>query len=110
MRCLDIRLVVGIVCNSLSGEELRALVKAKWEKLYDVRIMGRGNKIYLQVSSNSFWRASVIFANNASLQSRVICLLGYIQVMWKYLGQASFPLSKAQYFEQTDAVAEVVST
>eukprot|EP00958_Prasinococcus_capsulatus_P027468 scaffold5560_cov444-Prasinococcus_capsulatus_cf.AAC.6 len=27
-----------------------------------------------------------------------------------FLGQASFPLTKAQYYEQTDAVAEVVST
>ena len=29
----------------------------------------------------------------------------YFQVMWKYLEQASFPLSEEEYFENLDAVA-----
>ncbi len=29
----------------------------------------------------------------------------YFQVMWKYLEQASFPLSEAEYFEHLDTIA-----
>jgi Domain of unknown function (DUF3067) len=29
----------------------------------------------------------------------------FLQVMWKYLEQASFPLSEAEYQEQMDAIA-----
>ncbi len=29
----------------------------------------------------------------------------FIQIMWKYLEQASFPLSEAEYLERLDAVA-----
>lgn len=29
----------------------------------------------------------------------------YVQIMWKYLEQASFPLSEAEYFEHLNAIA-----
>jgi len=29
----------------------------------------------------------------------------YVQVMWRYLEQASFPLSEAEYLERLDAIA-----
>ncbi len=33
----------------------------------------------------------------------------YVQVMWKYLEQASFPLSRDQYFENLNAVANYLN-
>jgi hypothetical protein len=33
----------------------------------------------------------------------------YLQIMWKFLGQKSFPLSEEEYVEQTDAVAELLT-
>jgi hypothetical protein len=29
----------------------------------------------------------------------------FVQIMWKYLGQASFPMSEADYFEHLEAIA-----
>ena len=33
----------------------------------------------------------------------------YVQVMWKYLEQASFPLSREEYFENLNAVANYLN-
>ena len=33
----------------------------------------------------------------------------FLQVMWKYLEQASFPLSEAEYFEHLDAVSSYLN-
>ena len=33
----------------------------------------------------------------------------YLQVMWKFVGQKSFPMTEAQYVEQLDAVAELLT-
>lgn len=33
----------------------------------------------------------------------------YVQVMWKYLEQASFPLSEREYFENLNAVANYLN-
>eukprot|EP00959_Pyramimonas_sp_CCMP1952_P280134 5856300-Pyramimonas_sp.AAC.2 len=67
----------------MTGEELRALVEARWGRAYDTRILQRRNKLN---------------------QMRLYC-----QVMWKYLGQKSFPLSEKRYMEQMDAVAELLT-
>ena len=32
-----------------------------------------------------------------------------IQIMWKYLEQASFPLTEAQYFENLEAIANYIN-
>ena len=31
----------------------------------------------------------------------------FVQVMWKYLEQASFPMTEADYFEHLDAVGQL---
>jgi hypothetical protein len=33
----------------------------------------------------------------------------YLQVMWKFLGQKSFPMSERKYMEQLDAVADLLT-
>jgi hypothetical protein len=33
----------------------------------------------------------------------------FVQVMWKYLEQASFPMTEADYFEHLDAVANYLN-
>ncbi|KAG2430394.1 hypothetical protein HYH02_013756 [Chlamydomonas schloesseri] len=40
----------------------------------------------------------------AKLQGRM-----YLQVMWKFLEQASFPLTEQEYMQQLDAVAEYIN-
>ena len=67
----------------MTGEELRGLVVAKWGKMYDTRIHQRRDQF-----------------NKLGL---------YLQVMWKFVGQKSFPMTEAQYVEQLDAVAELLT-
>ena len=69
--------------SPMTGEELRGLVVAKWGKLYDTRIHQRRDQF-----------------NKLGL---------YLQVMWKFVGQKSFPMTEAQYVEQLDAVAELLT-
>ncbi len=71
------------VATSITGAELRALVVAKWGRPYDTRLCQR--------------------------RDRFNVLKMYLQVMWKFQGQKSFPLSEAAYMEQLDAVAELLS-
>lgn len=33
----------------------------------------------------------------------------FVQIMWRFLEQASFPLSEAEYLERLDAVAEYIN-
>ena len=67
----------------MSGDELRNIVLKRYGRLYDARICQRRDRFNkLQI---------------------------YLQIMWKFLGQKSFPLSEAEYVEQTDAVAELLS-
>jgi hypothetical protein len=69
--------------GDMTGDELRNMVLKRYGKLYDARICQRRDRFNkLQV---------------------------YLQIMWKFLGQKSFPLSEAEYIEQTDAVAEVLT-
>ena len=63
--------------SPMSGEELRQLVFKKWGKMYDTRIHQRRDQF-----------------NKLGL---------YLQVMWKFVGQKSFPMTEAQYVEQLDA-------
>ena len=67
----------------MDGEELRNLVFDRWGLLYDTRICKRRDGLG---------------------KMRI-----YLQVMWKHLGQRSFPLSEAQYNDQLQAVAELVT-
>merc|ERR1712094_105389 len=67
----------------LSGEELKGLIEARWGRLYDTRICRRRGGLG---------------------QMRL-----YLQVMWKYLGQRSFPMSEERYDEQLTAVAELIT-
>jgi len=67
----------------MTGAELRALVEARWGRAYDTRILQRRNKV-----------------NQMKL---------YLQVMWKFLGQKSFPMSERKYMEQLDAVADLLT-
>ena len=69
--------------SPMTGEELRGLVVAKWGKMYDTRIHQRRDQF-----------------NKLGL---------YLQVMWKFVGQKSFPMTEAQYVEQLDAVAELLT-
>ena len=69
--------------SPMSGEELRQLVYKKWGKMYDTRIHQRRDQF-----------------NKLGL---------YLQVMWKYVGQKSFPMTEAQYMEQLDAVAGLLT-
>lgn len=69
--------------GDMSGDELRNIVLRRYGRLYDARICQRRDRFNkLQI---------------------------YLQIMWKFLGQKSFPLSEAEYVEQTDAVAELLS-
>jgi len=43
------------------------------------------------------------------LQIRKIKGRVFLQVMWKYLEQASFPLSEEEYFERLDTVANYLN-
>lgn len=67
----------------ITGEELKQLVVAKWGRAYDTRLCQRRNG-----------------ANQLSM---------YLQVMWKFVGQRSFPMTAQQYEEQLDAVAELLT-
>lgn len=69
--------------SPMSGEELRQLVLKKWGKMYDTRIHQRRDQF-----------------NKLGL---------YLQVMWKFVGQKSFPMTEAQYVEQLDAVAGLLT-
>ena len=69
--------------TSLTGAELKALVVAKFGRPYDTRLCQR--------------------------RDRFNKLKMYLQVMWKFVGQKSFPLSAEAYDEQLDAVAELLS-
>ncbi|CAL54942.1 Protein of unknown function DUF3067 [Ostreococcus tauri] len=69
--------------GEMSGDELRDMVLKRYGRLYDVRICQRRDRFNkLQI---------------------------YFQIMWKFLGQKSFPMSEQEYIEQTDAVAELLS-
>merc|ERR1711924_388726 len=67
----------------LSGEELKGLIEARWGRLYDTRICRRRDGLG---------------------QMRL-----YLQIMWKFLGQRSCPMSEEKYDEQLSAVAELIS-
>jgi hypothetical protein len=69
--------------GDMSGEELRNMVLKRYGRLYDARICQR--------------------------RDRFNKLQMYLQIMWKFLGQKSFPLSEEEYIEQTNAVAELLS-
>jgi hypothetical protein len=71
------------VRTSLTGAELRALVVAKWGRSYDTRLCQR--------------------------RDRFNVLKMYLQVMWKFVGQKSFPMREEAYMEQLDAVAELLT-
>jgi hypothetical protein len=68
---------------SLTGAELRALVVAKWGRSYDTRLCQR--------------------------RDRFNTLKMYLQIMWKFVGQKSFPLGEEAYMEQLDAVADLLT-
>jgi len=62
--------------GSITGPELRELIVARWGRAYDTRICqkrDRFNKLRL-----------------------------YVQVMWKFLGQKTFPLTEERYDEQLE--------
>lgn len=67
----------------ITGQELREISEQKWGRAYDIRISQRRNQL-----------------NQLRL---------YVQVMWKFLGQKSFPMSEKKYMEQLDAVAELLT-
>mmetsp|Transcript_12867 Transcript_12867/g.48115 ORF Transcript_12867/g.48115 Transcript_12867/m.48115 type:complete len:224 (+) Transcript_12867:47-718(+) len=69
--------------SAMDGDELRKLVLKKWGKMYDTRIHQRRDQF-----------------NKLGL---------YLQVMWKFVGQKSFPMTEGQYIAQTDAVAELLT-
>jgi hypothetical protein len=74
---------IGEPGSAMDGEELRKLVLNKWGKMYDTRIHQRRDQF-----------------NKLGL---------YLQIMWKFVGQKSFPMTEAQYVEQLDAVAELLT-
>jgi hypothetical protein len=74
---------IGEPGSPMDGEELRKLVFNKWGKMYDTRIHQRRDQF-----------------NKLGL---------YLQVMWKHVGQKSFPMTESQYMEQLDAVAELLT-
>lgn len=57
----------------LSREELLELLRSRWQASYDLQLVQRRGRVYLQV-------------------------------MWAYLEQQSFPLSDAEYLERIDAL------
>lgn len=67
----------------LTAQELRTISEEKWGVAYDMRINQRRNQL-----------------NQLRL---------YFQVMWKFLGQKSFPMSEKRYMEQLGAVAELLN-
>lgn len=71
------------VQERIDGTELRKLVRDKWGASYDVR---------LSKMAGRFGKKRV-----------------YLQVMWKFLEQKSFPLSEEEYMAQLEAVAEYLN-
>uniref|UniRef100_A0A7S0XFR2 Uncharacterized protein n=1 Tax=Mantoniella antarctica TaxID=81844 RepID=A0A7S0XFR2_9CHLO len=69
--------------SPMTGDELRLLVFKKWGKMYDTRIHQRRDQF-----------------NKLGL---------YLQVMWKFVGQKSFPMTEREYMEQMDAVAGLLN-
>ena len=74
---------IGEPGSAMRGEELRKLVLKRYGKLYDTRICQRRDSM-----------------NKLQL---------FLQIMWKFVGQKSFPMTEAEYIEQTDAVAEILT-
>jgi hypothetical protein len=72
--------------STITGEQLRQLVVDKWGRPYDTRLrQSRDRKL-------------------GPAQTRM-----YLEVMWRFQGQKSFPLSPAAYAEQLDAVAGLLT-
>lgn len=62
----------------MTGNELREIIKAKWDYSYDVQIKKTPRKIF-------------------------------VQIMWKYQEQASFPISEAAYLAHLDTVGSYIA-
>lgn len=62
----------------LSGDELLALLRQRWQVSYDLQVVQRRGRVYLQV-------------------------------MWAYLEQQSFPLSAADYAIKLEQLAGVLN-
>ena len=75
---------IGLPGTDMTGEELRKLVLKRYGKLYDTRICQRRDSM-----------------NKLQM---------FLQIMWKFVGQKSFPMTEAEYIEQTNAVAEILTT
>ena len=59
--------------DPLSSEEVLALLRSRWQASYDLQLVHRRGRLYLQV-------------------------------MWAYLEQQSFPLSEADYLERIETL------
>jgi hypothetical protein len=99
--------------SSLTGEELRELVVAKWGRPYDTRLCQRRNRfnvltMYLQVMWCVFsLRPPGWLATAAPLTS--LPGVRAFRLLRKFQGQKSFPVTAARYAEQLDAVAELLT-
>ena len=64
--------------SPLDADELLGLLRGRWQASYDLQLVQRRGRLYLQV-------------------------------MWAYLEQQSFPLSEAEYGERITAIAAAIN-
>ena len=70
--------------GKLGGRELLELIIKKWGVAYDIQI--RKNSPFGEASGNV-----------------------YINVMWRYFGQKSFPMDERQYLEHLEAIGRYIT-
>lgn len=70
--------------NKFDGQDLLQLIVKKWGVAYDLQL--RKSKPFGEASKNI-----------------------YINVMWRYYGQRSFPMSERQYMEHLEAITRYLS-
>jgi len=69
---------LAAVPSPLDADELLGLLQGRWQASYDLQLVQRRGRLYLQV-------------------------------MWAYLEQQSFPLSAAEYRERITAIAAAIN-
>eukprot|EP01035_Chromulina_nebulosa_P017082 gene17082-22595_t len=70
--------------NKLGGRELLEIIVKKWGVAYDIQL--RKSKPFGDGSENI-----------------------YINVMWKYFGQKSFPMNEREYLEHLEAIGRYIT-
>ena len=96
------------VRESITGAELRELVVAKFGRSYDTRLCQRRDRFNKLKMARGCLPLLPCPCGWADARRARFCAQ-YLQIMWKFVGQKSMPLSEEAYMEQLDAVAELLT-